>query len=190
MGPMYKNTKHNVGIMAIQHSAQRSNSLWKKAGNMLNPADAVQTPKCTLIHPVGFMNAIGKPTKAAIKNLGAKPTNQNMVVLHDDLEQKLGKFRVVAKTSFRGHNGLRSIQAETGMKEFTRIGIGIGRPESREPAVVARYVLEAFTEEEMQTLSQVFDQIHEKHIKTGDFTPVVNQVQGQKKRGNKNKAAH
>lgn len=49
----------------------------------------------------------------------------------------------------RGHNGLKSISQELGgYKDFLRIGIGIGRPEDRDPNVVARYVLGNFEREE------------------------------------------
>ena len=45
----------------------------------------------------------------------------------------MGKYRVVKGTSFKGHNGLRSIESHLGgYKDFTRIGIGIGRPEERD----------------------------------------------------------
>ena len=69
----------------------------------------------------------------------------------------MGKFRLVAGTSFKGHNGLRSISSELGgIKGFTRIGIGIGRPESREPNDVANYVLSPFHPEEVLVLKNVF----------------------------------
>jgi PTH1 family peptidyl-tRNA hydrolase len=61
----------------------------------------------------------------------------------------------------RGHNGLKSISQELGgTKDFLRIGIGIGRPEDRDPAVVAHYVLSAFSREEVVDLKeQVFPKI-------------------------------
>ena len=55
----------------------------------------------------------------------------------------MGKFRIVKGTSFKGHNGLRSIEQEMrgNFKNLIRIGIGIDRPEVREPSIVAHYVL-------------------------------------------------
>jgi len=69
-----------------------------------------------------------------------------LVVVHDELESALGTVRVrKGEASPKGHNGLKSIREQLRGVEYTRIGIGIGRPESREPDVVARYVLRKMT---------------------------------------------
>lgn len=60
-----------------------------------------------LLSPVTFMNIIGKNVAKAMKN--ERLEKSNLIVLHDDLEQKLGRVRVVKGTSFKGHNGLKSI---------------------------------------------------------------------------------
>ena len=81
------------------------------------------------------MNILGKNVKDALKHFNGIEFKKkgNLIVIHDDLEQKLGKYRIVAETSFKGHNGLKSISDELGgIKNFIRIGIGIGRPESRD----------------------------------------------------------
>jgi len=63
------------------------------------------------------------------------------VIVHDELEINLGEVR--AKTgdaSPKGHNGLKSIKEQV-KGAWWRIGVGIGRPESREPDAVAAFVL-------------------------------------------------
>ena len=72
----------------------------------------------------------------------------------------------MAETSFKGHNGLKSISNELGgIKNFIRVGIGIGRPESRDKNDVAKYVLSNFTFEELNVLKKdVFQNILDKHI--------------------------
>ena len=58
-------------------------------------------------------------------------------------------------TSFKGHNGLKSISQELGgYKDFQRVAIGIGRPEERDKETVARFVLSKFSGAEME----VFDE--------------------------------
>lgn len=52
------------------------------------------------------------------------------------------------KASPKGHNGLKSIREKMPGVPYTRIGVGIGRPESREPGVVAGYVLRKMTQGE------------------------------------------
>lgn len=64
-----------------------------------------------------------------------------LVVIHDELELPLGSIKVKkGEASAKGHNGLKSIKEQV-RGEWWRIGVGIGRPESREPGVVAGYVL-------------------------------------------------
>ena len=78
------------------------------------------------------MNILGKNIKSAISSFKIPP--ENMIILHDDLEQKLGKYRIVKGTSFKGHNGLKSISDHFGgEKNLTRISIGIDRPLERDP---------------------------------------------------------
>ena len=127
------------------------------------------------------MNVLGKNVKAALKVFNVP--QENIIVLHDDLEQKLGKFRIVKGTSFKGHNGLKSISQELGgYKDFIRIGIGIGRPENRDQKDVSSYVLSNFKTEEIQLLEdQVFKEILG-CMKEQKFTPETIQPQGVKKK--------
>lgn len=68
-------------------------------------------------------------------------TRAKLVVVHDELESPLGKIKVKVGGSARGHNGLKSCVSSLGGMAFTRIGVGIGRPQSRESRDVAIYVL-------------------------------------------------
>ena len=100
-----------------------------------------------LLKPHSFMNILGSNVKQGLANF--KVNKENLIVIHDDLEQKVGKFRIVNGTSFKGHNGLKSISNNLGgFKNFTRIGIGIGRPDDRDPGSVATYVLNKMPEDE------------------------------------------
>jgi len=49
-----------------------------------------------------------------------------------------------------GHNGLRSIRRELGSAEFTRVRVGVGRPDSTDPEIVSAYVLGRFAEGQEQ----------------------------------------
>jgi PTH1 family peptidyl-tRNA hydrolase len=95
------------------------------------------------------MNASGSAVRDAWRQfLRESPTSSakvepKLVVLHDELEAPLGAVVVRSGTvSAKGHNGLKSIQAHLGKDvSWSRIGIGIGRPSSRDPEVVSAYVL-------------------------------------------------
>ena len=80
---------------------------------------------------------------------GEGESEPRLVVLHDELEAPLGSIRVrPGSLSAKGHNGLKSIRERMPGVEYTRIGIGIGRPESRDASVVAGYVLRKMTGQE------------------------------------------
>ncbi len=63
------------------------------------------------------------------------------MVVHDELELGLGEVKVKKGGSAKGHNGLKSCIGTLGEKGFWRVGVGIGRPESREGGVVSAFVL-------------------------------------------------
>ena len=65
-----------------------------------------------------------------------------LMVIHDELESKVGEVKVKkGAASAKGHNGLKSINEKLRGVDYLRIGVGIGRPESRDPQEVANYVL-------------------------------------------------
>lgn len=68
--------------------------------------------------------------------------NGRLVVVHDELELGMGEVKVRdGAASAKGHNGLKDIARYMKGQKYMRIAVGIGRPESREPDVVAAYVL-------------------------------------------------
>jgi PTH1 family peptidyl-tRNA hydrolase len=86
------------------------------------------------------MNDSGKVIPGLLKQ-GIKP--ENILVIHDELEQPFGKIQIRMGGSARGHNGLKSIIAACG-DQFARMRFGIARPAIKED--VPEYVLEKFKE--------------------------------------------
>ncbi|KAJ3416171.1 peptidyl-tRNA hydrolase protein 1 [Chytridiales sp. JEL 0842] len=116
----------------------------------------VESPVMTellFFKPKGFMNLSGGPVLKASQSEGIHLSN--IIVLHDELEKKLGYVARKAAGSTGGHNGLRSIQSTFGTATFERLRIGIDRPVSKEPEDVARYVLGKFPRREVDVLEEV-----------------------------------
>lgn len=94
-----------------------------------------------------------------------------LVILHDELEEPLGKIKVrrggPEKASLRGHRGLISVMESLrrgklhppggnevgGRLAIMRVGVGIGRPLSRERGSVSEYVLSKMDERELDAVS-------------------------------------
>lgn len=79
------------------------------------------------------------------------------MVLHDELESPLGRIKIKSGggKGAGGHNGLKSLLAERDLGlggGFWRIGVGIGRCESREREDVARYVMRRMSEGERRAV--------------------------------------
>ena len=72
--------------------------------------------------------------------------------MHDELSLAIPSAKYKLGGSAKGHNGLKSLIACFGSEHFARIRVGIGRPESKESEVVAKYVLEDFPREEMEAI--------------------------------------
>lgn len=115
-----------------------------------------------------YMNESGRKLVRALEKwrqtTPSYPTT--LIILHDELEAPVGKLRVKKggpeASSLRGHRGLISVcetlrgkglwPAKGGDEEMSilRVGIGIGRPTSREQNAVADYVLAAVSERELK----------------------------------------
>lgn len=55
-----------------------------------------------LLSPITYMNIIGKNVSKALRSERLLETKAaSLIVLHDDLEQRLGRYRVVRGTSFK-----------------------------------------------------------------------------------------
>ena len=96
------------------------------------------------------MNTSGVPVanawRAYLRTLDPEMAKTaRLVVLHDELESEFGKLKMKEGGSAKGHNGLKSCMNHLGAKGFVRVGIGIGRPESRESGAVSSYVLRKMT---------------------------------------------
>jgi PTH1 family peptidyl-tRNA hydrolase len=91
------------------------------------------------------MNESGMSVRAASDYYSVAP--ERILVVHDDIDLPFGRFRVQVGGGSGGHNGIRSIEGALGMKEFTRLKLGVGRPPgSMDPA---DYVLRSFPKTEL-----------------------------------------
>ncbi|KAF2750070.1 peptidyl-tRNA hydrolase [Sporormia fimetaria CBS 119925] len=174
-GTQYARTLHSTGHMILENLQRANFEPWTKglSGLYAAPAFAASGRRLTLTGfkseaPTGwmkgqddftlwqsqkFMNVSGPSVAEAWKRFAANQRAQGLeprlVVVHDELEAALGQVSLKAgSASPRGHNGLKSVQKSLGSLKWWRIGVGIGRPESRDPNVVSKYVLRKMSNSE------------------------------------------
>ena len=142
----YRNTLHSAGhtlLFSLQHHlAYPPFAKSRLYGNGL----VSQGENCTLWQSPTFMNVSGPAVAAAWKTfLNSLPSERRLdaklIVVHDELESPLGKIKFKQGGSAKGHNGLKSVTTSLGGAAYMKMGVGIGRPESRESKAVAEYVL-------------------------------------------------
>lgn len=101
-------------------------------------------PRVAILLPQTQMNVSGDSAGPARGSL--KVPLDRVVVLHDEIDLPFGEVRVRQGGGLAGHNGLKSLKRGFGDAEFWRVRVGVGRPDSSDPEVVAAYVLGRFRE--------------------------------------------
>lgn len=128
-GAEYKETRHNVGFIAIDEIARRSSVSIDRAKFKSLVAEAnVGGARVLLMKPETYMNNSGEAVAEAARFYKIAP--ENIIVLHDEISFDPGIFRIRRKGSAGGHNGLKSIIAHIGSEAFPRIKIGVGQKPS------------------------------------------------------------
>jgi len=153
-GPKYESTRHNFGFMAVdallELGAARELSMGKDGTLFALRLPGVEGEVLAL-KPMTFMNLSGRAVAHVLRYY--KLDVADMMVVHDELDLPLGRMRMKQGGGLAGHNGLKSIAAETGSQEFARLRLGIGRPQGKMD--VAGFVLHDFSPEERPVAEKV-----------------------------------
>lgn len=134
----YLKTFHNMGYIAVGEVAAKLGVKFKKKECEAFTAEAnVGGEKVILARPVTYMNASGRAVKQFLAKY--KTDETHLIVLYDDYDIPKGSVRIRPSGSAGTHNGMRSVIAEIGTQNFTRIRIGIRDSEVNIPII--NYVL-------------------------------------------------
>lgn len=153
-GPTYTYTRHNIGFRVLDMIAEEYGSAWQKKENYESCNATINDKKILLIKPMTFMNDSGK-ILAHLTKQGIK--QENILVIHDELELPFGDLKFKFDGSAKGHNGLKSMIA-LGGSGFLRLRFGIDRPTNRDD--VPDYVLSKFKEESDLIDEKINDSVH------------------------------
>jgi PTH1 family peptidyl-tRNA hydrolase len=139
-GPAYATTRHNIGFQVVDRLADQHLGNWQSKQNMEICSIILNDHKILLVKPMTFMNDSGKTLSYLAKQgIG----QENILVVHDELELPFGALKLKFDGSAKGHNGLKSMIAHGG-SNFLRLRFGIDRPIDRNE--VPDYVLAKFRE--------------------------------------------
>lgn len=124
-GEEYEGTRHNAGRIILELIAKKAGfSAWREEGKLkaLVAEGKLGKQKFQFVLPNNFMNNSGKSIAPLIKT---KKALGELVVIYDDLDLPIGKFRISFNRSSGGHNGLESIIKNVKSQEFHRIRVGL-----------------------------------------------------------------
>ena len=152
-GREYENTRHNMGFMLVDRYLQYKNitDKFKEKFNAMYIETTINNEKVIFIKPMTYMNNSGIAVRAFIDFY--KLNSEDILVISDDLDLDLGKFRLRRNGSSGGHNGLKSIISHLGTDNFKRLRIGI----SNDKDDVINYVLSKFSKKELNEIDTMFD---------------------------------
>ncbi len=141
-GPGYAGSPHNVGFRVADALAERWDlPRFKRrfGGELAEGRTAPGGPRVAVLKPLTFMNESGRAVGPARGSFRLEL--DHVLVVHDEIDLPFGEVRVRLGGGLAGHNGLKSLKRELGSPDFQRVRVGVGRPDSTDPEIVAAYVL-------------------------------------------------
>ena len=148
VGDEFKGTRHNAGFVVVDELSRRWRISLKKIKFQSFFGEGIvkgygKEQKIVLAKPLTYMNLSGRAVKPLMDAL--ELSDENIIIIHDDLDLPLGEIKIKRGGGDGGHKGLYSIISLIG-PSFIRVRVGIGRPGSKEDVV--DYVLSRFKKNE------------------------------------------
>jgi peptidyl-tRNA hydrolase, PTH1 family len=153
-GPRYAGTRHNIGFEVVGLLAQRMGGKFKAHKGRCDVVEGrLGDASVVLAKPKAYMNISGGPV-VSIARFYKVPV-ERITVVHDELDLPFGSLRLKRGGGDGGHNGLRSISAALGNREYARVRFGIGRPPGQQDP--ADFVLREFAAAQRKELPFLID---------------------------------
>ena len=143
----YADTYHNVGHQAVDFLKNFQFSIFN----------------FHLLKTDVYMNRSGWFVKEALKKYKVKP--ENLLIIHDDSDIELGKYKLSFGRGSAGHKGVQNIIAQLKTKNFWRLRVGT-RPALAKPGQVKaeQLVLKKISPAARKKLESVFKQITDQNL--------------------------
>ncbi|WP_020653647.1 aminoacyl-tRNA hydrolase [Massilia niastensis] len=158
-GPEYEQTRHNAGFWLVDNLA---NSLpgcrlqRETRFNAMVAKTSIGGREVWLLEPLTYMNRSGQSVGALARFF--KISQDEILVVHDELDIAPGVAKLKKGGSSGGHNGLKDITSALGTQDYWRLRLGIGHPRSLNlQQGVADFVLHRPRREEQSLIEESID---------------------------------
>ena len=127
----YARTRHNAGRWVVEELVGRHSGRLRRARRQhaLVCELHLAQHRVAAAAPVTWMNESGRAVGALVRRFGIKDLSL-LVVVHDELDLPVGRLKVKTGGGLAGHKGLQSIRAHLHSDAFTRVRVGVGRPDA------------------------------------------------------------
>jgi len=150
----FNNTPHNVGFATVDKLCEKLGGTFKKKKmDSFISENVVNGEKVILAKPTTYMNNSGESVKKFVKKF--KIPLKNVLIILDDIDLKAGNIRFREHGSAGTHNGLKNIVEMLGTQEFSRLRVGVDKPD--EDVDLADFVLAKMPDEKQKLVDQGID---------------------------------
>jgi len=148
-GREYKDTRHNIGFILVDHLAEKIGARGMKVhSKAIVTSGLYEEHKLILAKPQTYMNLSGQSVQGLLHFY--KIPLENLIIAHDDLDIPFGTLRIRPTGGPGGQRGMANTIEQLGTKDFPRLRMGIGRPPGRmDPK---DYVLQDFSKDELKLM--------------------------------------
>jgi PTH1 family peptidyl-tRNA hydrolase len=111
------------------------------------------------VKPLTYMNLSGAVLRPYLRREGFKAANDLLIII-DEVALPVGSYRIRARGSAGGHNGLKSIESAVGSQDYPRLRLGVGPEDpNRRRGDLADYVLSDFGKRDEKLVRETFDDV-------------------------------
>ncbi len=156
-GRRYEGTRHNIGFEVASELSRRwelPRAKQKYNGLITEGRTRPGGPHVAILLPQTYMNESGDSAGPARGDL--RVPLERLIAVHDEIDLPFGEVQVKEGGGVAGHNGLKSLERGLGDREFWRVRVGVGRPDSTDPEIVSAHVLGRFAEDDDQVRELIF----------------------------------
>lgn len=151
-GKEYERTRHNIGFMVLDDFANSLSLNFDKNKFSGIYTDYIQSgEKIILLKPQKYMNLSGEVIRDFVHYFDIKL--ENILIISDDINLPLGKFRIRGKGSSGGHNGLKNIELHLHTNEYKRLRFGVSNNDNTE---LKDYVLGKFSKNDLELIEKKY----------------------------------
>lgn len=152
----YENTRHNVGFAFVDFylKYKNINEKWHKNFNGLYIQTIIDGEKVIFLKPQTYMNLSGISVRKVMDYFNI--VEDDLLVISDDLDLKVGNFKLKPNGSSGGHNGLKNISENLSSDNYKRLKIGISKDTNID---TKDYVISSFSREDSEVIESLFEQL-------------------------------